>query len=217
MKAWQTGAKEWRENVSEELTGFFEMHSAWELYEPVGFPGTVQIDLPDRTDIVATYEERLEDFIEREMGPQLARIQNELSKSQNSIKWLNKLGVLYARYGLDEKALTEFKKILNRRDYLPALLNIGNLYYIREELTEARNYYLKAQEQSPNNAKVLLAVARVDHDLENYGTAKAAYKQLQEIDPGLAARFSYLDLRGNEAQRAADIAQVKGVVLWEEE
>lgn len=217
LKAWQIGAKEWRENVSENLTGFFEMHTAWELYEPVGFPGTVQIQLPDRNDIVETYEEALEAFIQQEIGPQLSKIQDELNKSQGSLKWINRLGVLYARYGMDDKALAEFQKVLRQQDYLPALLNIGNLYYIKEDLVEARKYYLQAQDKSPNNAKVLLAVARVDHDLENYGTAKAAYKKLQELDPNLADRFSYLDLRGDEAQRAADTAQIKGVVLWEEE
>jgi tetratricopeptide (TPR) repeat protein len=151
------------------------------------------------------------------MAPQLSRIRNKLNETQDNIKWINKLGVLYARYGRDDEALAEFQNVLSRRDYLPALLNIGNLYYLREELMEARTYYMRAQDQSPNNAKVLLAVARVDHDLENYGTARAAYRKLQQLDPDLAARFSYLDLRGDESQRAADIAQVKGAVLWEEE
>ena len=38
-----------------------------------------------------------------------------------------------------------------------------------------------------------------------------------EIDPALADRFAYLALRGQEATRAADLEEVKGVVLWDEE
>ena len=217
LKAWQTGAKEWRENDPEGLTGFFPMHEAWTLYEPVGFPGTVTITLPEKGTVINTFIEESENFIQREISSRIARIQNEIDAKQGDRRSVNKLGVLYARYGLDTKAMAEFEKALEKGEYLPALLNIGNLYYIQDNLNKAREYYLRAQTLSPNNPKVLLAVARIDHDLENYGTAREAYSKLKEINPNLAARFSYLDLRGNEAERAADVAQVKGVVLWEEE
>ena len=217
LKAWQAGAKEWRENEPKDLAGFFPMHEAWTLYEPVGFPGTVNITLPDRDDIKEAFTAESERFIGREISPQLARIQNEIDSNQGDRRSRNKLGVLYARYGLDSKAMDQFEKVLSREEYLPALLNTGNLYYLQENLNEARKYYLRAEALSPDNPKVLLAVARVDHELENYGTARAAYSKLKDINPDLASRFAYLDLRGDEASRAADVSQVKGVVLWEEE
>ncbi len=64
---------------------------------------------------------------------------------------------------------------------------------------------------------MLLSVARVNHELENYGTTREAYAKLKEIDPALADRFAYLSLRGQEASRAADLEEVKGVVVWDEE
>jgi tetratricopeptide (TPR) repeat protein len=94
---------------------------------------------------------------------------------------------------------------------------MGNLYYMQDELSKAKEYYDRASALSPDNPKVLLAVARVDHELENYGTARQAYAKLKELSPELADRFAYLDLRGSQAARAADAAQLKGVVLWEEE
>ena len=57
----------------------------------------------------------------------------------------------------------------------------------------------------------------MNHDIENYATARRAYAELKDLDPILASRFAYLDLRGDEASRAADAAQIKSVVLWEEE
>ena len=42
-------------------------------------------------------------------------------------------------------------------------------------------------------------------------------KKLKAIDPDMAMRFAYLDLRGEEATRAADAAGMRKVVLWEEE
>ena len=64
---------------------------------------------------------------------------------------------------------------------------------------------------------MLLSIARINHELENYGTARAAYQKLQSIDPELAQRFAYLGLRGEEAARAADAAGVKGEMVWDEE
>ena len=37
LKAWQTGAKEWRENAAKLQAGFYPTHEAWEKYSAVGF------------------------------------------------------------------------------------------------------------------------------------------------------------------------------------
>ena len=63
---------------------------------------------------------------------------------------------------------------------------------------------------------MLLSVARVNHELENYGLVKRSYSRLKSVDPDLAEQFAYLDLKGEEAARAADIGAVKGVVIWDE-
>jgi hypothetical protein len=63
---------------------------------------------------------------------------------------------------------------------------------------------------------VLLAVAKANHDLENYFQARKVYAELKEKDPDLAMKFAYLDLKGEEATRSAEISGVQGVVVWEE-
>ena len=88
---------------------------------------------------------------------------------------------------------------------------------MEDRIRDSLEFYERAERISPDNPKVLLAVARVHHNLENFGSVQDAYGRLKEIDPGLAARFSYLDLRGEEATRAAEIGQVTGVVVWDEE
>ncbi|MEW5816361.1 MAG: hypothetical protein AB1798_13310 [Spirochaetota bacterium] len=217
LKAWQVGAKEWRENASKNLSGFFPMHPAWELYEPVGFPGTPNISMPDKNAIVTAFKTEVSKFIGREIYPQESKLLAELKRNQGDERTVNKLGVLYARYDLDEKAEEQFQKILKTKEYLPALLNMGNLYYLKADLKNAQMYYKRAEKVAPDNPKVLLSVARIDHELENYGTARATYSRLKDIDPLLANQFAYLDLRGEEASRAADAAQVKGVVVWAED
>ncbi len=60
-------------------------------------------------------------------------------------------------------------------------------------------------------------MARAGHELENYGTVRESYEKLKLLDPELAERFACLELRGEEASRAAEINEVTEVVVWDEE
>jgi tetratricopeptide (TPR) repeat protein len=217
LKAWQTGAKEWRENAAQSLAKLYPVHEAWTIYEPVGLPGTATIDAPNRERCLTAYVAQVERFVERELAPRISQVRAEIDRTQGSPTAVNKLGILYAQYGLDDKALEQFKKILERSEHVPALLNVGNVYFLKGQLSEAQTYYKRAQAVAPDNPTVLLGIARVDHELENYGTARQAYEKLKTLAPELAERFSYLALRGEEAGRAADVSGVKGIVVWNDE
>ncbi len=218
LKAWQTGAKQWREASAREQAGFFPIRDAWMLYEPVGLPGEgYTVTVPQEDKIMSAYLQELISFIDREIYPKIAEIQAEINRTGGSSKSHNKLGVLYARYGLYDRAEREFARVLDKqRNYVPALINLGNIYYLNGDVQNAKVYYDRAYQQQPDNPKVLLTVARVNHEMENYGTVKQTYTKLKEIDPDLAMQFAYLDLRGDDATRAAAIGRVKEVVLWEE-
>jgi tetratricopeptide (TPR) repeat protein len=217
LKAWQDGAKEWRENLMKGQASFYPLHDAWTLYEPVGLAGAeVTIGLPPSEKIVGRYLEGVGRFVDQEIYPRVAALSQEIEKAQDSRKPRNALGVLYAKYGLYDRATQEFQRILAKDAYVPALLNMGNILYLNDQREDALQYYNKAYATDPGNPKVLLAVARTNHDLENYYQVKKVYSELKARDPDLALRFAYLDMKGEEATRAAEVTGVKGVVVWEE-
>jgi hypothetical protein len=216
VKAWEAGAKEWRESASKDLAGFVPMHKAWELYQPVGLPGTPTIAMPEKAQVLAAVRKEVGRFVGQQIGAQEADLQAALQNKPADQKLRNSLGILYARNGMMEKAEAEFRKVLQTKPYLPALINIGNLLYLKADLKGAQPYYAQALKAAPDNAAALLGSARVDHDLENYGTARTAYARLKKVDPVLANQFTYLDLRGEESTRAADSTKVKGVAVWAE-
>ncbi len=217
LEAWQLGAKEWRENVGRDQAGFYPIRAAWELYAPTGTPEQVMVTPPDLAAVENAYKKEAESLINREIYGQVARLQAELESSQGSYRVRNKLGVLYARYGLTEKSKIEFEKVLSERDYVPAMLNVGNLYFLEGDALSALKYYEQAEALRPDHPTILLAVAKAHHELENYGSAKRAYDGLKIADPSLADRFAYLDFRGEEMARAADVEVMKDTVLWEED
>jgi ankyrin repeat protein/tetratricopeptide (TPR) repeat protein len=217
LQAWQDGAKEWRENTASNQAAFYPLHDAWQLYEPVALPGTeVAVNLPPSEKIVSASKQEVGKFIDKEISTKAAALESQITNAQDSRKPTNELGVLFARYGQYDRAQKEFEKLLAKEEYVPALLNMGNIFYLNDQKEKALVYYNRAYAKDPENPRVLLQVARVNHDLENYGAVEKLYAELKARDPDLARRFAYLDLKGEDATRAANVAGVNGAVVWEE-
>ena len=217
LRAWSEGAKLWRESSEAGKAGFFPVHEAWGTYEPVGIPGAGKdIALPPAGRIEEAFLSEMARFVTREIGPQLARMETELKQAQDKAMLNNRIGVLYARYGLMDQARAAFEAAVARREFAPALVNLGNVLFLERRFSEALAYYERATRQDPASAAIALALARAHHELENYGLVQASYARVKELDPALAEQYSYLELRGDEAKRAADASRAKEVVLWQD-
>src|SRR5208337_738492 len=94
--------------------------------------------------------------------------------------------------GQSDKAEQAFKQILRLKEYLPAVLNLGHLYYSRKDWKNALAMYQRASEANPDDPHTLLALARVNQELQNYTDAKKSYGRLKAINPTLAGQFAYL-------------------------
>jgi tetratricopeptide (TPR) repeat protein len=217
LTVWQEGAKEWRENQARSQASFYEVHDAWGLYEPAGLPGSgPSVAYPEEPKLAALFVDMRDSFVEREISGSVATLQAQVKKSNDAPKTVNSLGVLYAKYGLYDKAAAQFRKAVKKEEYAPALLNLGTITYRRGDREGALALFERARVKQPDNPQVLLALARASHDMENYYAVHKYYGDLKKIDPTLAEQFAYLDLRGEEAARAADVSGVKEVVLWAE-
>ena len=217
LKAWQLGAKEWRENKAKDQARFYPVHAAWSIYQPVGYSSNasnIQIPAPDK--VVKQFSSAMSSFVSLEIGQQENVLLAAANRASNKSRPLNSLAVLYSRFGQYDKAQKTLKDLLAREEYVPALINMGNIFFVQNQVDKALDYYNRAYKKEPNNATVLLCVARANHSLENYSIAKKAYAQLQTVDPDLAQRFAYLDLRGEEATRAADAGGQQKTVIWQE-
>lgn len=217
-KAWSTGAKEWRENVAKDQSAIFPTRNSWQLYQAVGFAeSSLTLSLPDRGKVTAAFKQSLTRHIEKEIYPQAAAIQANMAQSNAKHKLKNSLGVLYARYGLYDRAAETFNEILGSMEYKPALINMGNISFVKRNYESALSFYERVLKTDGKDKTALLGVSRCNHELENYGMVAKTFDQLKAIDRDLASRFAYLDLRGEEAARAADVVGLRNVVVWDEE
>jgi tetratricopeptide (TPR) repeat protein len=191
------------------------MQDAWKVYQPVGLPGvTGQVATPSIDQVLASYQEESTRYIESATYPQIQKFQAEIQAS-GSVAAMNSLGVMYAKYGHLDKAEGEFKQALQQKPFLPAVLNLGNLYFIQNQWKQALQYYQQALGMDPKNPHVILAIAKADQQLSKFDDMRQKYDQLKTLDPVLADQYAYLGQGSASGARAADIATQRREVLWE--
>jgi tetratricopeptide (TPR) repeat protein len=217
IKAWQIGAKEWRETSQNGTAKFFPIRDAWTIYEPVAFseyrPAIIP---PSESDIRSEYMRELDRFISAEVDPRVSKLNAEIRSSGGSLRLINNLGVLYAKYGLLEDAASQFEKILRSGEYPAALVNLGNIYYLKGDMRRSLQYYERALDRSPENSVALLGVAKASYELEEYSSVDNALAKLKNLDPDKAKQFSFLGSGASDTARASQAA-VKEVSSWDEE
>ena len=216
LKAWQIGAKEWRENSARKTSAFCSTRDAWNVYEPVGLFGTADVSVPSGDHVVEEYIKEVNRVVSKQIFNREQKLKSEIERAGDGSDPLNRLGVLYARYGLEEKAIAAFEKVLSSEDYTPALMNLGNIYYLRNDMKSALTFYKRAYTKEPDNAKILLALSRVYRELENYEVSGRMFSRLKSIDAGLAESFSYLETQQDGGGRASMRGDVYEKMLWEE-
>jgi len=213
LKAWQLGAKEWNENSSLGQAGFYPIQEAWAVYQPVGLPGAdVTVSVPQSDRILSAYLAEAQRYLNAALTPQVAKLQEQIQGS-GSLAAMNSLGVLYAKFGQSTKAEQLFEQVLSKRPYLPTLLNLGNLFFMQGDWKKASSYYQQANEIDPSNPHALLALAKVNEELQNFSAAAAGYEKLKSINPELAAQYAYLGEGKHDGTRA--VAADRKEVLWE--
>ena len=217
LKAFRTGAKQWRDAVRLDVTGFFPIHEAWEQFEPVGFTGgTLSLLFPSAESIIKNYSQSLDAFVTQEIRAKVEFYEDRISRG-DSARTRNSLGILYGRYGLFDKAEQQFKVALrlDSRLYNP-VFNLGNIYFLKSQYADALEYYERAENIKPENPLVIAGLARTKFELEKFEDAQDDFGRLQDISPVLAENYNYIGNTGNSIVRAS-AALDKGKTFWDEE
>jgi hypothetical protein len=218
LKAWQEGARCWREHAAAGRASLYPLRECWRTYAPVSLrEGEIGISYPEPERVRVLYQKEMAGIVDRELTPKVAELRGVIKSGGAAGRVVNSLGVLYARYGLYDQAEEQFEAVLSREEYLPALVNLGNLCLIREEFAQALARFRRAQEIAPENGRILLGLARACYGLERYDEVKEHYARLKAIDAELAGRFAYLVVRRKEEERSFATSGLDPQVLWEEE
>lgn len=163
------------------------------------------------------FPSELTQFVTREIADREATYLDRLEADSTDHELRNRLGTLYARYGLLEKAATQFELVAEQIDFFPALLNLGNTTYLAGDFETALGYYERALTVEPASGPAILGVARASLEVENYPRVREAYDQLKVVSPGLASEHGYLESRRTAGSRAGNSSDSAPPVIWVDE
>ncbi len=215
LRAWQIGAREWRDASASGQAKFYATHDAWKLYEPVAIFGNEQsVELPKADKLADRYTATMKAFIQREIGPRIDSLTSEISAARQDPRPLNKLGVLYARYDVYDKAEQTFRASLALKESPAAYTNLGNVLLIKNDFTGALKAYQSGLRLAPTDTTTLRGLVRATYELDDRAASARWLDRLAQLDRPAADRLAYVKTGEASSARAGQAGQEE--MTWTE-
>jgi tetratricopeptide (TPR) repeat protein len=92
-----------------------------------------------------------------------------------------------------EEALAGYRRALELDpDLVPAIINLANIHYSRNEIAEAQALYERAIALEPEVFEAHFNLGNIFHDLARYTEARACYRDALQLNPTYADAHFYL-------------------------
>lgn len=93
---------------------------------------------------------------------------------------------------MEEAAAAYRKALVIDPDLVPAIVNLANIHYARDEMIEAQALYERAIGLDPDCFEAHFNLGNILHDLGRYESALGCYRDAVELNPGYADAHFYL-------------------------
>lgn len=213
LRSWSVGALEWRDGVARDQAGFYPVREAWKTYEPVGFAeGGAVVSLPAQDRLLSAYRTELEKFSRAQIMSRVAALQAQIRSGKDADRAANRLGILYAQFGLLIEARAQFQFAIRASNLREALVNMGNVEFLDGKMAAAKDYYERALKAAPSDVAALVGLARAQQALGEVAGFRDSLAKLQDSSPAAVAQHFPA---GASAARASE-AEDRKVELWTE-
>lgn len=210
VDAWRQASAQWREASSRNKAGFLPTHASWAEYPPVGLPADGStVAAPAQAALASAFRAELAKAVAAELDRRLAALGPQPAKG--AAAYLNGRGILYARYDRLAEAERDFKAAA-KEQYQPAIVNLGNVAFLKADYAGAYALFGQAAKASPGNPKLLVSMARAASALGKAKDVAALMDQVKQISPETAERYASIVADASSATRAASVGTAE--VIW---
>jgi tetratricopeptide (TPR) repeat protein len=210
LEVWRKAASQWRTATARGEAGFFPVHEAWRTFAPVGLPADgSNVVAPAADKVAAGFEPELAKVVKLGMNARLTRL-GPLPAS-GTAKYLNDRGVIYAKYGMFAEAERDLKKAAADQ-FAPAVINLGNVAFMKSDYRAAYDYFSRAAKLSPDNPRLLVSLATAAASMGRTDEVIATLERVSKLDQKIAERYASLVQSSSSATRAAEAG--KGEIIW---
>jgi tetratricopeptide (TPR) repeat protein len=107
-----------------------------------------------------------------------------------------------------EEAMSGYRRALELDPYLvPALINLANIHYARDEIAEAQALYERAISLDPDVFEAHFNLGNILHDLGRYAEALVCYRDALGLNPMYADAHFYIAVTLEKSGRSAEARQ----------
>ncbi|MFP3040425.1 tetratricopeptide repeat protein [Treponema primitia] len=212
FRAWRIGVQEWRRAGDEGR--LYPTKDSWAIYPPVSVPDAAgrAPALPEETSLISALEKSLNTFGEFIIREPVRELEQGISQAYSGDVWdlNNKLGILYGRYGILDKAAAAFRRAGDKY----GATNLGYIAFIEGRNTDAFRQYQGVIRREPEDVLAWLGIARSLYETGDFPQAEAAYADVLRSSPSLAGLYPYLGSYREWLGRPRSYADRLASIVW---
>lgn len=195
IKAWEKGSETYYKYKDNGLT-ILDIHTAWKTHKPASLPASNwKASGLNQAAIEKKFPGDILSVLKISSQAKTRHYLNILQAKPDDIDAHLQTGIILARIGDRNEAAKYFDKVISLdAKNAAALNNRGNLLMIDGKYQDAVKAYQAAAQASPQDAQILVNLARAYKRLGHLESAKATFIKAKKLDPAVQEQYRALAL-----------------------
>lgn len=193
VKAWESGANNYYKWNNKGLA-ILDVHESWLVYKPATLPESTQVPLEVSVkQIDKKFPGDLVSVLKISSQTTIRTNMQAIAKNPADMNAHLQAGIVLARFGDRSEAMKHFDKIVAAEPKNAAALNNrGNILMIEGDYAAAQRNYLSATLSNPEDAEILVNLAKSYKAMNDMKKAKESLARAQKLDASIKNKYKAL-------------------------
>lgn len=191
-EAWGEGARKYYENHAKKSLAVIPLKQAWQEYQPVTLnPAAYELKPPAVEKVLPRVQREQKILLEKGLARLVEPFRAMVTYNPDDEAARMQIAIIYAKYGLYEKAFEEFEALLEHNPNNSAVFNNrGNIYYGKSDFDRANEAYIQAERLDPSDAGIKVNLALVAYQQGKMAAALKKFKQAARLNKTLETEYA---------------------------